>query len=505
MIPAPTLFADGKTAVAVAEAPAVALLIGGYDGSGNYGDLVQLDAALALLAPLAPDLLLLPMLERVHLESHLELLPHFQRPHPHALFFDPGEGHEDDLQPVPAPPRASFAVCYLYGGGYLNPSWGDRKLALLAAAEELIDAGEVGDVCRIASGLQVDPGWISGLGEKDARRLRSFELLGARDRPSAEALAALVPAAETPDTADDAVGLLRQLPYAAATSGDGRLQVNLHVAEHPWVTGRPEKIAAFQAEVATELGRAAGLPVAVRPLIAFLDRVIDERPMVERLRAACAERGIEVAEPLVLRPANLATAAAELQPATVTVCCSYHVALTSLMLAVPTVLLRDNAYYEQKAAGLAESFGLAPAFEARPGDDPAAIAREIAAIALDPQAGPALREALALAAARVREQRQGAEGEILARIGAGAVAALGALGARLQERSAEPAALLAQLARSSDEGGAPEAVEEVEAAAAASPPADDGARQMLDEVLNSRSWKLTAPLRRTQGLFSRRR
>lgn len=504
VIPAPTLFAAPETIAAIERAPAVALLIGSYDGSGNYGDLMQLDGALSLLAPLGPELLPLPVLERSLLDSHGELRDHFANPPTHPVFYDPGEDRRDALLPVPAPARATFAACYLYGGGYLNPSWGDRKLAMLEAAEGLLAASEVERVSRLASGQQVDADWVAALSDQEAKRLRAFELLLGRDRASAETLAAFAPGATTGDGGDDAVGLLRQLPAEHLPGDEGRLLVNLHAVEHQWVTDRPGAVANFQADFAAQLGRLAGATVLAQPLVAYLDRQVDERPMIERLAAACAARGIEVAEPLVLRPAAIEAAAAQIGRAALTLSCSYHVTLTSLLLGVPAALLGDNAYYEQKATGLTGSFDLPPAFTLSSAGDPAADADAVAAVVLDPSAGPALRQRLALAAARARERRLVAEATLLGNIGAGATAVLGELGHRLTERSAEPAALLAQLARGSDEGGAPE-VERTEEAAAVPPPADDGSRQMLDEVLSSRSWRLTAPLRRTQSLFSRRR
>ncbi len=43
-----TLFASPSTVRAIVEARTAAILIGSYDGSGNYGDIAQLDAALEL-------------------------------------------------------------------------------------------------------------------------------------------------------------------------------------------------------------------------------------------------------------------------------------------------------------------------------------------------------------------------------------------------------------------------------------------------------------------------
>lgn len=106
----------------------------------------------------------------------------------------------------------------------------------------------------------------------------------------------------------------------------------------------------------------------------------------------------------MLRPAGLAAAAPGLCEASLTLSCSYHVALTSLMLEVPAVLIGDNPYYEQKAAGLSEAFGLPP--ELTPSTaDPLASAREVAVAVLDEKRGAALRRQLGAEANRMRSCR----------------------------------------------------------------------------------------------------
>jgi hypothetical protein len=500
----PAFFATPETAAKVARASAIAILVGGYDGSGNYGDLVQLDAALALLERFEPELLLLPVIERVHLDEHRNLAGRFLNPPAGALFFDPEGGAEDGLLPVPAPSDLAFAACYLYGGGYLNSSWGERKLAMLGAAEELIAGGGCERICRLSSGLQVEPDWIAGLSDADAEALRSFELLGVRDSGSLPALAALGSSATVVDTGDDAVGVLRRLPAPhSAPASDGRLHVNLHIAEHGWVTEHPDTIAGFYADFVAELGRHAGLPVLAQPLVAYLDRHTSEQAALERLAAACAERGVVLAKARVLRPAGLADTVAELGQATLTLSCSYHVALTSMSVGVPAILLRDNAYYEQKAAGLAKAFGLPPAFALDSSADPRAAATEVAGVALDERRSLDLAHRLGAGASHLREQRAGVEIELLARLGAAAASALtarlGELSERLRERSAEPAALLVQLSELQTQNEAAGAVPD----ASATLPEDGAAQETLAAVLGSRSWRLTAPLRRARAQIRR--
>ncbi len=165
------------------------------------------------------------------------------------------------------------------------------------------------------------------------------------------------------NTTDDAVGVLRRLsPPVVPSVPNGGLRVNLHFAEDDWVTERPAAVLGFCADFLAELGRLADLPLIALPLIAYSDGRIDQRSAVKRVRAAVTERGIEVADPLVLTPDGLAEVVPDLLHASLTLSCSYHVALTSLMLEIPTVLISDNPYYTQKSAGLSEAFGLPPGF-----------------------------------------------------------------------------------------------------------------------------------------------
>ena len=506
----PSLFASPATAQALEGARAAVILIGSYDGSGNYGDIAQYDAAHALARRLGPELVVLPLLEREHLANHLRLVEEAGAAAPTALFLEGYAEPDDDLLPAPAPRDLAFGACYLYGGGYLNGSWGERKLAMLAAARTLLAAGGVEQPLQASSGLQVEPGWI----ERHGDDLGSFELLGARDLASREALAALSPENVAEQVGDDAIGALARLPAPDPAAADaGKLRLNIHFAEHEWMGESPDRVLDFYLRLAAELGRLAARPLAIQPLITYLDGRIDERPASERLRGACAELGAEVAEPLVLRPVRLAEAAPRLGAAEATLSCSYHAALTSLMLGVPALLVGDNPYYEQKAAGLIEDFGLPPAFATGSDADPTALAATIAPRLFDPDGREEARRRLASGAERQRRLRLEIEAELLARLGASATAALGAhigeLEQRLRQRAAEPAKLRAALAAmqtelerlGAEDGDAPlEAelrAEEAEARA-------EAAHQALAEALNSRSWRMVAPLRRAGSVLRRR-
>lgn len=401
---APVLRAHPRTVRALAGSPRVALLVGSYDGSGNYGDLAQLDGAFELLADDDPDLLLLPVIEQQYADTHEAVGRELKHPPEHVLYFDAGaDVGAEGLVAVEPAAHLELAVLYLYGGGFLNPSWGARKLAMLAACEAI--AAHAGRAVRLATGQQVDADWLQEGGA--APVLREFQLLGGRDDGSAETLASLGAGGAALNSGDDAVGVLAQLDFAPAPDpAAAALEVNVHLAGHEWVTDRPRAVLEFDVGFLAELGRIAARPVRARPLLAYLDPRIDERPGLERFAAACAERGIETAEPRVLRASDPAGIAASLGGAALTVSSSYHVALTSLLMAIPTAILHDNAYYAQKSQGLLADFGLPPEFAPSSGDDPVEAARLVAPRLFEPQLAAETRTALAEAAARVRRRRE---------------------------------------------------------------------------------------------------
>jgi Polysaccharide pyruvyl transferase len=460
------LRATPETAAAIAAAGPLAVLVGSYDGSGNYGDIAQLDAALALLDRLDSDLLVLPVVEQQYAATHERMAAELIHSPRHVLYFDDGgDPGGEDLVPVEPVPGIPLAISYLYGGGFLNPSWGARKLAMLGAVEGFL--GDAGKVVRIASGQQVDRGWIEGLDPADAEQLRRFELWGARDDASAQALEELAAPGPAFNGGDDAVGILSGTATERAPEHPAELEVNVHIAEHEWVTDRPDAVRDFDVGLLAELSRLAGRPLRVRPLLAYLDPRIDERPGLERFAAACAERDIELLEPRVMRPRGIDGLLGHLSGSALTVSSSYHVALTSLLATVPTAILRDNDYYAQKARGLLADFGLPAEFAPRSSDDPGAFATAIAPHLLDPQVSGQTRRRLEAAAFRVRQRRVMTEARVMAAIADGAVTVAGgtpvpppaAPGGDAERRAAESEA-------------------------------------KLEEVLGSRSWRITAPLRR---------
>jgi Polysaccharide pyruvyl transferase len=439
------LFAHRETVAALREASAIVLLIGGYDGSGNFGDIAQLDAALQLVDRLGPGVLALPVIEPTRVEDHANLIRCAVRPAEHVLVC--GDDAISGLVPAATDTCALFSAVYLYGGGYLNARWGDRKLAMLSSAEAFLRALGIEPRCRVATGVQVEARWARDLAPADVATLQRFELLGGRDRDSARALASLAPSTTVIESADDAVAVLRgptRSAAAAHATNEGPLRVNVHVADHRWMgedLDTPLRCAALVARV----GERADRTVLAAPVLAYEDRWISDGPAAARFAEACAVNRVEVEAPRVLRPAGMGADLDHLARSTFSVSCSYHVALSSLMLGLPTVVVHGNDYYDQKAAGLREMFDLPAPYTIGAGGAWPGHAEDVASDLLADRGRNAWDQRLALGRQDVLARRDAAERDVLSRLAAAALSALTDATASLRARSAQTTELMDEL------------------------------------------------------------
>ena len=148
------------------KARSAVLMVGSYDGSGNFGDVLQLAGAIETVTRLPGSPLPVAIVERATRASHSSLLERFPDQLGGAIYahFDDGLGPAHSrLVELATGMAPAGSVLYLYGGGYLNHWWGDRKVALSEAAEQL--AGD-GALPLVASGQQVDEGPIAEGGRR---------------------------------------------------------------------------------------------------------------------------------------------------------------------------------------------------------------------------------------------------------------------------------------------------------------------------------------------------
>jgi polysaccharide pyruvyl transferase WcaK-like protein len=427
------LFLSPGTRLELQGKRAVVFAVGSYDGSGNYGDIAQLQAAVEMLDGLADEVAVVPVLELGQLVRHRELGLAATR------CFDPDRVLGFDLAGDPAEPAATalglvpatlpvtieHAVTYLYGGGYLNSRWAGRKMAMAEAVGALVARTGVSSHQLISSGLQIDPEWAGGAGARHRKQFSGLDLIGVRDPLSRHAAGDLAEGPGEPPvvlTGDDAVGVIAPVAEAPTEPrATEALTVNVHLCGEGWVTDDRQRQLEFISRLLAALGQESGVPVDLQPVIAYEDSRISERPGITRLTAALRDAGSVrvVADPLVLRPAAIAAQAKLLRRADLTVGFSYHVVLTSLMLGVPAALLCENEYYAQKAAGLRADFSLPGELLPTTDGDPAEAAARVIALITDPQREPMLRSDLDLASRRVVARRSEVEGQLRARLDRG--------------------------------------------------------------------------------------
>lgn len=361
----------------LADAESALFLIGGYDGSGNYGDVLQLAGAIETASRLPGSPLVVAVVERETRGHHENLVRRFGALFGEAAiaFFGDDNGQADeDLVPLApsAPQLPADALIYLYGGGYLNEWWGTRKAAHVAAVEELAGGRRLP---LVASGLQVQeeaaaPGGVA----HDLLARASW--VGVRDVGSLEHVRRWIPSlADRVELAgDDALPLLTHPPVET-----GPL-VNLHVNDGSWISDEPESLRQRIVALVRELGAATDEPLELQPVIAYEDPRVSENGIVaallEQHRGEIEAAGLTLAEPLDVLEDAAHNELARFRRARLTVSCSYHVSLTSLLAGIPVVLLAENGYYAQKAVGLRNLFELEPGqvgVSGGAGDTPAAI------------------------------------------------------------------------------------------------------------------------------------
>jgi Polysaccharide pyruvyl transferase len=493
----------------LAEASAAVFLVGSYEGWGNYGDLLQLWAALDLIRAELPDAAACPILNIHATGSHerQQAASADQLEAAVPLYFAAAGADTDylveQLELVPAilPASITGAVTWLYGGGYLNPSWGVHKLEMARAADLLARRGGIGGCELVSSGLQIDPGWARELDDRHRGVLTGLRMVGVRDELSARAAASLagerVPSLRT---GDDAIGLFKGLGSAAAREADdsppeSKLAINLHYCPGEWVADDPDAMRDFVAGLVVELARAGGAALEVQPLIAYEDPRMSERSALAELTAAISARleRAEIRTPIVLTASGLSSGAAAISGAQLTVGSSYHVALTSLMLGVPAVLPRANPYYAQKAETLRSLFSLPAALLPDPATEPGAAAAGILEAVRSADGSPQFDlEAGRARAIRLRLDAETAlADELAAGVGSGRARAAGAPGS-IQITRAQVEMLFAGLERARARAEALEATTRWQTT-------------RLDDISRSASWRLTAPIRAAKAALRRHR
>ncbi len=351
-------------------------LVGSYDGSGNYGDVLQLATAIETVGGLAGSPLAIPIVERETHGHHSELMRRYENEFAAAafVFFNDREDEPDDGLVEITPPGTNLptSLVYIYGGGFMNSWWGVRKTAHVKAAEQLLGGPSLPVV---ASGLQVDEMAVAP-GGPGHDLLSRASWIGVRDVDSLSYIRRQIPdvVGRVELAGDDAT------PFLDHQAAEPDPVVNLHLNDGSWISDEPESLPGKVIGLLRSLGFASEEPLELQPVIAYEDPRVSERQVIAKLLEQrvneLEEAGFIVTEPLDVLEDAIDNDLAAFGRARLTVSCSYHVTLTSLLAGIPTVLLAQNDYYAQKAAGLRDLFQVSAkrvGVAGTPEDAPAAI------------------------------------------------------------------------------------------------------------------------------------
>lgn len=357
----------------------ICYLVGSYDGSGNYGDILQLHANIERLRTATDDVLAVPLVYWRYAGDHLALRDR----HPELfddscfLYYVPDDELDDaadalsdrKMVPVGDPPQA-YSQTLIYGGGFFNSwwTWGVHKLDLIDLLAHWRGDRPADSSSLAIVGQQVSSNFLAG---DDANRfadlLKQAATIGVRDELSLENLQQWRQIEEIDNlflSGDDAT-----MPIVAAgserqrngytdellTRGPARpYVVNVHLSLEDYVTSAPHQMLKAYEAMLRNVRRVTGNALTINLLVAYDDSRISERQYVDQLKVSPALAGVKIN--VVSCIDELLHQFPRIGDAQLTVSCSYHVALTSLLLGIPTAFVYANGYYWHKAEGLKRSF-----------------------------------------------------------------------------------------------------------------------------------------------------
>ncbi len=406
------------------------ILIGSFSGPKNFGDMLQLRAALRWHETRERGLVICPLhnLARAWPPEHLQQLARVFGTND-WLFCDKSSDSTYavalGLQRLTVGIRGRCTL-HVYGGGFFNSLWGQRTLARIEATlDEMVPEH------YIISGQQVGQEFAATL----ATHCRSYQpdIIGCRDEESVailrqhgldvqfsgdDAFEELVEAASgpLPPPADRAQGEENTRPYA------------LYLNSSNYVVSAPTTRTALEAieNCIGLLMQHAGSGAPPLLIEAYCDDnslIQDTLATIKKTRFATALSASTRLDLVDCFERNcLNEAAAMLRRCQLAVSTSYHVTLFLKILGVPVYFLSFNDYYRQKKQGLGdtqaslEEFLRAPRLPAETTD--ASLSRHLAArvswfdqldavLAAPPQDARLLARALA-SLEHLRQQRSGA-------------------------------------------------------------------------------------------------
>ncbi len=496
------LFLNPAARAALERSRAVVFLIGAYDGQGGFDELIQLQAAIELLAALGEGVLAMPVIELGELARHRRLDPvqaGALAPGRELLFDARAEraeaaAFELGLIPASLPAGIESAITYLYGGDYFDPVAGERRLSMAEAVAGLVSRAGVRSHRSVTSGLRLDSEWARGGGVRLRTALRGVDRIRVRD-PLSERLALHLADRDghppSSVSGDDSVAVIVAAAEAASAEAGTAERPTLNL-ELGWVEDEESlrRLRRF-VEGAAE---ASATAVDVRPVISAPGEDGAAPSIAGLAQALSGLDGVgSVHEPLVLGPARLEDQGPVLRSAELTLARSYHLALTSSIFGVPAVLLQRDRADAQNAEALRREFSLPGELLAPPGADPAEVASRAIALIGPRDARARLQAGLRAAAKRLADRRAAAEEELLTAVGGELATRTEPVPPRGDEDAIDEEYLALLRAHQ-------RAVERLDLATERIRSQD----AQLTEIIGSASWRWTTPLRSAGRLLRRR-
>ncbi len=337
------------------------ILVGGYAGYSNFGDILQLISTIDFYKSQIPDALIgIAIDAETHGNWRDKLPPRFRDSVFPIFIIDEEYNHATAIMPEDWSGQFVFPpalILHYYGGGYITDEWGPRKRR--AGESILALCAQAGSrTCVYFSGIQVAD---ASEAQRWSALLACAEVVGARDAISMDMCKQILGIRGGDKLilqGDDALPAIIRMRQRVSRPLKPR--VGVHVSAADYTTGDPQARFEMLADALEAASSILGSGGELVNLVAYQDQHIDEATYIHEFRGSIAKRNTEplsdwsVAELSLLECLQSENIA---MPFDLVISCSYHVAYTALTFGVPVIFITDVPYYEQKAAGLLEHFG----------------------------------------------------------------------------------------------------------------------------------------------------
>jgi hypothetical protein len=358
------LYIDRSLAHRAEAVQSAAFLIGGYAGWPNFGDYLQLKSTIDIHEQIGAIRTVFVVLDAHspagHERSQSRGGPYGSNVFPvyyHSGGAETAGNSLDGLIPLRHVPPSMLV--HVYGGGFINDWWGRTarhavRVLLERHARDNID----GELRLFISGQQV-----SCSAEAEAWRpfFKQAEYIGARDHDTVALIEELIgdSTGKVKYSGDDAL-----LALVAGCKANAQRYATPSIAAHvnlaDYSSPEPERRLQRLVQALAAAARHFAAGVTCELLVAYPSDHVREEEAVWQLQAVYDHMVATGAAPrLSFRVRNIFAEAVSGSlhfDASFLVSCSYHVALMGLLSHCPTLMLVENDYYRQKAAGLLEAF-----------------------------------------------------------------------------------------------------------------------------------------------------